>query len=185
MEEKRNEEMLPDTVWESLPDIPAEVLDECYATAEDMVTWMKPRGNSFQVDDLTQPIPEIVGRIIEINPYLVKWENNEPDKIPYIKDELDWPMGYEPRCDVVVLTPTGVKIGISLAKSSFRKQFCPYVKTLADQGLKPPEALTRFLTYEAKSNLGSFNVVKPSRADQGELEVKASFEEEDNGKIPF
>jgi hypothetical protein len=141
-----------------LPAISDEILDELIETAKDVTLWVKPRGNSFVLDDAS--LPNIVGNLVAIKPYLVKWTDNVPDKIEYAVNELDWPEGYEPRCDIVIQTEGGDKIGVSLAKTSFKKFLCPYIKMLSDQGLKPEQVRTQLTTWEAKSNLGSFNLVK-------------------------
>jgi hypothetical protein len=60
------------------------------------------------------------------------------------------------------MTDTGDKIGISLAKTSFKRQFCPYIKMLTDRGMKPNEVTTQFGTWEVKGQLGTFNIVKPT-----------------------
>jgi len=157
-------EVLPAVYDENLPDLPEEVLGELYETAKSVTTWVKPKGNAFLVDDAS--LPTVDGKIIDINPYLVNWEDNMPDKIEYTVDEDQWPEGYEPRCDVIISTEHGDKIGISLAKSSFKKQLCPYIKMLMDRNIKPNEVVTRFITWEAKNNLGTFNVVKPTLYDE-------------------
>jgi hypothetical protein len=153
-------EVLPTVYEEKLPEISEEVLDDLIETAKDVVTWVKPKGNAFLVDDASLPV--IVGKIIEINAYLVKWQDDKPHKIEYEVDETKWPEDYEPRCDVVVMTDTGDKIGISLAKTSFKRQFCPYIKMLTDRGMKPNEVTTQFGTWEVKGQLGTFNIVKPT-----------------------
>ena len=158
-----SEKVLPAVYEERLPEISEEVLDELIETAKDVTIWVKPKGNVFLVDDVS--LPAVIGRIIGINPYLVKWEDNIPDKIEYEIDEKKWPEGYEPRCDVVIATEQDDKIGISLAKNSFRKQFCPYIKMLTDRGMKPSEVITQFVTWEEKRNQGTYNVVKPTLHD--------------------
>ena len=156
-------EVLPTVYEERLPEISEEVLDDLIETAKDVVTWVKPKGNAFLVDDASLPV--VVGKIIDINAYLVKWEDDKPDKIEYLVDETNWPEDYEPRCDVVISTDHGDKIGISLAKTSFKKYFCPYVKMLMDKGIKPNEVVTQFGTWEVKGKLGTFNIVKPTLYD--------------------
>jgi hypothetical protein len=162
--EKETVEQKEVTIYEeSLPDISEEVLDECIETAKDVTTWVKPKGNVFIVDDAS--LSTVIGKIIGINPYLVNWTDNVPDKITYMVDEKKWPEGYEARCDVIIKTENDDKIGISLAKSSFRKQFCPYIKMLIDKNLDPKEVLTQFTTWEQKRNQATYNIVKPTLYD--------------------
>ena len=99
---KETNEMLPTIYGQRLPITSDETLDQLLRTAEQntiLVSVKKDGG--FELKGTW--FETLTGVICDISPYLVRWENREPDKLPYIKDELDWPEGYKPGADVTIV----------------------------------------------------------------------------------
>jgi len=169
------------TVYGKIPKIEDEIVNEVVKVAEDTCLWVKPVTGGFALNE--EVFPEIIGVLLKIDPYWVKWENNEPDKLRNI-NETDVPEDYEPRCDIVILSSDGAQIGVSLAKSSYRYGFAPYVKNLKTRGFEPTEVVTRFWTRDVKNQYGVFTVVRCESLETIKLieHDKASI---DNDQIPF
>ena len=154
---------------EKLPEIPQETLDKLLKTAEqNTILASVKKDGGFEVKDAW--FNSLTGVICEIDPYLIKWQDRQPDKLPYIEDELDWPEGYKSGADVTIFTPERVKVKFSLSMSSFRYELCSYIKLLTGQGLKATEVLTTFTTRQVHDQFGEYTVVVPSLA-QDEPEV--------------
>ncbi|MBC8177228.1 MAG: hypothetical protein H8E19_07460 [Deltaproteobacteria bacterium] len=141
----------------NLPKIPDEVLEKITDEAEDVCLWAKPQPGGFLVGDDTHPV--ISGIISNVDPYHVKWVDNLPDKL-HVPPGQDPPADYEPRCDIRVLTPEGIEIGVSLAKSSYLYSFAPYVKGLRGMGLQPTDVVTRLTCKEVNGQYGTFTTVR-------------------------
>jgi hypothetical protein len=164
------QEMLPTIYGEKLPEIPEETLDKLLETAgQNTVLASVRKGGGFEVKDLW--FAELVGVICEIKPYLVKWTDRKPDKLPYIANELDWPEGYKAGADVTIFTQERKRIKFSLSKSSFMYELCDYVEFLNGRGLRPTDVVTRFTTKEVNGAFGTYTVVVPKLVDQNESEV--------------
>ena len=165
--EKQN--TLPALYGEKLPEIPEETLDKLLRTAEqNTILASVKKDGGFEIKNTW--FNSLTGVICKIDPYLIKWENREPHRLPYIEDELDWPQGYKSGADVTIFTPDHVKVKISLSMSSFRYELCDYIKLLNGQGLKPTEVLTTFTTRQVNGQFGEYTVVVPNLA-QDESDV--------------
>jgi hypothetical protein len=161
--------MLPTIYGEKLPEIPEETLDKLLKTAEqNTILASVKKDGGFEVK--TSWFESLTGVICEIDDYLVKWENKQPHKLPYIPDELDWPVDYRPGADVTVFTSERVKIKFSLSKTSFQYELCDYVKFLDTQGLKPTDVVTKFTTRQVDGVFGTYTVVVPELVDQSNVE---------------
>ena len=77
--------------------------------------------------------------------------------LPHVKNENEIPKGFERRCDIKI-DSGGTLVGLSLSKSSFKFQLCPYLKHLNNQGLRPEEVTTRIRTQMRSNNLGSWSI---------------------------
>jgi hypothetical protein len=139
--------------------IPDENLDQCLRLADDVTMWAKldKGGNGIVIDSQGKILPEIKGKLVSIQPYLVRFNESSPEKIPHVDDELQIPSGFERRCDLKI-DCGGTLIGLSLAKSSFKFQLCPYLKHLRNLGLRPEEITTRIRTRMASNHLGSWPI---------------------------
>ena len=132
-------------------------LEDVAALSDDWAMWVKLRDSGFEFVSMDKTVPELVGKIIDIRPYLVRFENGQPDKLPHCKNDLEIPEGYERRCDIKIETQ-GQVVGISLSKSSFIHQLSPFIKFLKNQGLRPEQVMTRLQSKQASNNLGVWNI---------------------------
>ena len=170
-----------------VPKIAGDVLDTIMEEAEDYRIYAKTQPGGFLLNDETHPV--IAGVITGIDPYYVKWVDNVPDKL-HVPAGQDPPEDYEPRCDVHVLTPEGIEIGISLAKSSYRYHFAPYIKGLRGMGFQPTDVVTKFTCKEVAGQFGTFVVVQSTMVGKKDnaitVEALPSTEYDENGdRIPF
>jgi hypothetical protein len=132
-----------------------DVIDFILDIGNQVALWAKPTETGFSAND--KIIEEIIGRIVNIKAYLVKWIDKQPHKIPINPGE-DLPEGYEPRCDLFI-DVGGQVIAISLSKSSLKFHLSPYVRNLKNKGLGPEDVITRLRVKQATNKFGSFNVV--------------------------
>jgi len=139
-----------------IPKIADDVMDAVADAAEDVCLWAKPQAGGFLIGDETYQV--LTGIITNVDPYFVKWEAGQPDKLHCTADQA--PSDYEPRCDVTVMTADGLTVGLSLAKSSYLYSLAPYCKSLKAMGLDPTQVMTRFTCRETKGKLGTFVVVR-------------------------
>jgi hypothetical protein len=139
--------------------IPDENLDQCIRLADDVTIWAKldKGGNGIVIESQGKILPELKGKILSIQPYLVKFNEGVPEKIPHVENDLKIPKDFERRCDVK-MNCGGTLIGLSLSKSSFKFQLSPYVKYLRKQGLRPEQVTTRIRTRMASNHLGSWPI---------------------------
>jgi hypothetical protein len=136
-------------------DITDNVIDVILEIGGQDAIWAKPTETGFSAND--KIIEEIIGRIVKMKIYGVKWTDKQPHKIPINPGE-DLPEGYEPRCDLFV-DVGGQVIAISLSKSSLKYHLSPYVRNLKNNGLRPEDVLTRCRVKQASNRFGSFYVV--------------------------
>jgi len=163
------QEMLPAIHGEKLPEIPQETLDQLLKTAEqNTILASVKKDGGFEVKDAW--FNSLTGVICEIDPYLIRWQNREPHKLPYIEDELDWPEDYKPGAEVTIFTTDRVKVKFSLSKVSFQYELCDYVKFLDARGLKPHEVVTEFSTRQVDGQFGTYTVVVPKLVDESKAE---------------
>ena len=149
--------MVPDNF---LPAIDEDVKDQVLKDAEDVTLWMKPTPGGFLYDDRT--LPEIVGVITRVDRYWVLWTDGQPEKVHQKESPGD---EFELRCDLEITTSTGQKLGVSLAQSSYKKNYAPYAKGIKDMGYDPEEVFTRFTCKEVNGRFGVFTVVRPEMVE--------------------
>lgn len=137
-------------------DISEDTIEEIIAIGNDVAIWAKVVDGGFSANDKT--VPEIIGNICGISPYLVKWEGKQPHKIPHVVDDSEIPEGYERRVDLKILID-GQIVGVSLSKSSFIFQLSPYIRHLKNNGLRPEDVVTRLRTKQVSNLQFSFNIV--------------------------
>ena len=136
-------------------DIPDDVIEAVAAIGDQVALWVKIVETGFLLND--KVIPEISGRIINMNLHYVKWTDKKPHKIPFdLGKEL--PEGYESRLDLFVEVD-GQVVGISLPKSSLKYHLSPYVRNLKNNGLRPEDVISRLRVKQVTNKYGSFNVV--------------------------
>jgi hypothetical protein len=153
--------------------IPDENLDQCERLADEVTIWAKldKGGNGIVIESQGKILPELKGRILSIQPYLVKFSEDGPEKIPHVVNDLKIPKGFERRCDIK-MNCGGTLIGLSLSKSSFKFQLSPYVKYLRKRGLRPEQVNTRIRTRMAKNHLGSWSIAVFDIAEDDQDNVK-------------
>jgi hypothetical protein len=142
------------------PTIPDENIDAMIDLSDDIALWVKLVPGGFQFANHDKIVPELVGKIVSVVPYLINFEAGDriPAKLPHVKSDLEIPEGYSRRCDVKILTG-GQIVGISLAPSSMKFQLSPYLKYLRNQGLRPEDVVTRITSKQVSNNMGTFQVV--------------------------
>jgi len=136
--------------------IPDEIIEEIISIGGDSVMWSKLVDGGFLINEKT--IPAIEGIIFRIHPYMVRWDNKRPHKIPNIPNDEVIPEGYERRVDLKVLVD-GQLLGLSLSKSSIKFQLSPYLRYLKNSGLRPEDVVTRLKSKQVSNVHGTFNVV--------------------------
>lgn len=139
--------------------IPQEMVEAVAAMADDQTLWVKVTQFGFSYGE--KVVPEIRGRMIQIKPYLIKFEGTgkPPIKKPHVADEKDIPEGFERRCDIKIDVGNWQIIGVSLSKSSFLFGLAPYLKSLINQGLNPSDVITVMQTRGVTNQKGQFAVV--------------------------
>jgi hypothetical protein len=169
--EDKKEERSVTHAGESPPSIPDESIHQVMKLSDDVAIWAKPVAGGFQFPSQDKIVPEIVGTIVQIQPYLINFDAGDrlPAKKPHVESDLEIPEGYSRRCDIK-LSAGGQVVGISLAPSSLKFQLSPYLKYLSNQRLRPEEVLTRVTSRQASNNMGTFQVAVFEVAD-GEPEV--------------
>ena len=146
------------TKFESkVPSIPEDKLDAVIDLSDDQTSWVKVIEGGFKVINQDRFVKSFTGRIIDVTPYLMKFENGVPSKIPHVADDLDIPEGYERRCDVKLLADDSV-IGMSLAPSSTKFSLSPYLKFLRNKGIRPEEVVTKVTSKQASNDKGTWAV---------------------------
>jgi hypothetical protein len=165
-EEKRKEERGLTHAGESPPSIPDESIHQVIKLSDDLAIWAKLVVGGFQFANQDKIVPEIIGTLVQIQPYLINFDAGDrlPAKKPHVESDLDIPEGYSRRCDIKLLT-SGQVVGISLAPSSMKFQLSPYLKYLRNQGLRPEEVLTRVTSRQVSNNMGTFQVAVFEVAD--------------------
>ena len=120
------------------------------ADAEKLEIWVRPCAEGFSYND--QILPAIDGKIVQIQPCWVRWENGKPDRVFEAERPSD---AYERRCELRVLTRDNFTVGLSLPGSSYRN-LVAYHKFLKGQKLSINEAMTRLRTKEVDGSFGPF-----------------------------
>ena len=132
-------ELIPKSENPIIVKISDDVIEAVAAIGDQVALWVKIVETGFLLND--KVIPEISGRIINMNLHYVKWTDKKPDKIPFdLGKEL--PEGYESRLDLFVEVD-GQVVGISLPKSSLKYHLSPYVRNLKNNGLRPEDVISR------------------------------------------
>jgi hypothetical protein len=155
-----NEERNLATAGETSPAIPDESIDSVIEMSDDIAIWCKPVRGGFQFANQDKIVPELVGKLVSITPYLINFDegDRQPAKLPHVKSDLEIPEGYSRRCDIKIQAG-GQVVGISLAPSSMKFQLSPYLKYLRNQGLRPEDVVTRLTSKQVSNSLGTFQVV--------------------------
>ena len=146
--------------------IPDQTIEDMIALTDDTCHWCKLADGGFKFVNQDKIVPEIVGRMMSIQPYLINFEAGDrlPAKKPHVRNDIEIPEGFSRRCDIK-LDVDGQLIGLSLAPSSMKFQLSPYLKYLKNQGLKHREVTTRIRSKQASNIQGTFNVAVFEIAD--------------------
>ena len=139
--------------------IPQQIADQIEADAQNLDIWVKPTPEGFLYSD--NVIPQVVGRIIEITPHWVKWENKKPQRVYEVERPSE---DYERRCDLKIESNDGFIIRLSLPNSSYRN-FCAFYKSVTGQGHEISSVMTCLKTKEVNGSFGTFVVVTFSYFD--------------------
>ena len=156
------------TVEETKPAIPDESIDSVIEMSDDIAIWAKlVRGGFEFASQGGKIVPELVGRMVSITPYLINFDegDRQPAKLPHVTSDLEIPEGYSRRCDIKILTG-GQVVGLSLAPSSMKFQLSPYLKYLKNQGLRPEDVITRITSKQVSNQMGTFQVAVFEVADE-------------------
>lgn len=62
--------------------IPDETIEEIIAISDNAEVWAKVADGGFLISE--KILPSLVGIIYGIHPYLIKWEEKQPTKIPLV-----------------------------------------------------------------------------------------------------
>ena len=165
------------------PAIPEDRLDAVIGLSEDQTMWLKLVEGGLKVVAQDKFIKNVTGAIIDVTPYLMKFENGVPSKIPHVADDLQIPAGYERRCDVKIAAD-GQVFGLSLAPSSTRFYLSPYLKFLRSRGLRPEEAVTRVSSKQASNDRGTWSVAVFELIDTPEGEAPSEHQSKGARNIP-
>ncbi len=146
------------TKFESkVPSIPDDKLNAVIDLSDDQTSWVKVIEGGFKVINQDKFVKGFTGRIMDVTPYLMKFENGVPHKLPHVADDLDIPEGFERRCDVKILADDQL-IGLSLAPSSTKYYLSPYLKFLKNKGLRPEQVFTKVTSKQASNDKGTWSV---------------------------
>jgi hypothetical protein len=149
-------------IKETTPMIKEEDINAVIRLSDNTCIWSKLVDGGFKFDNQDKIIPELVGRLVEITPYLINFDSAErpPPKLPHVESDLEIPPGYHRRTDIKmeIANSGGNVIGLSLPLSSAKFQLSPYLRHLKNQGLKPHEVVTRITSRQASNPSGTFSV---------------------------
>ena len=134
--------------------IPQEKIDLIARLGDENAMWVKIVDGGFLVNG-EKVVPELRGVIVSVNPYLVRWTDKRPEKIPF--NGQDTPEGYDLRCDLKI-NIDGTVVGLSLPKTSTKSQLGPYMKFLKNANLLPNRVVTRVRSKSVSSPHGKFNL---------------------------
>jgi len=157
---------------ETTPSIPEDVVQDIIELSDDTCLWTRIKTGGFQFPNQNEIVPELVGRIVAMDRYLVNFPGpgQAPIKKPWVKSDVDIPEGFSKRVDIK-MNIDGQFIGLSLAHSSAKYQLSPYITYLTNQGRRPEDVITRVTTRQASNNLGTWDVAVFSLVDEvGEKE---------------
>jgi hypothetical protein len=140
-----------------VPSIPEDKLNAVIDLSDDQTLWTKVIEGGFKVINQDKFVKGFTGRIVDVTPYLMKFENGVPHKLPHVADDLEVPEGYERRCDLKLLVDDQL-IGLSLAPSSTKFYLSPYLKFLRNKGLRPEQVLTKVSSKQASNDKGTWSV---------------------------
>jgi len=112
---KKNVETAPPP----LAPIPEGHIDAVINLSAESILWLKPVEGGLKIVTQDKFIRDVAGKIVDVFPYLMKFEDGVPTKIPHVVDDADIPPGFERRCDLKILAD-GQLLGLSLAPSSMK-----------------------------------------------------------------
>ena len=142
----------------NVPAIAKDKLDAIAALSETQIPQLKPVESGFRVKGSETFVKEIRGTIIDVSPYLIRFENNIAHKLPHVADDLDIPPGYDRRCDLRILVDDQV-IGLSLSPTSMRHQLSPYIKYLRGKGLELHRVTSRLTSQQVSTSKATWSKV--------------------------
>jgi hypothetical protein len=149
-------------IKETTPMIKEEDINAVIRLSDNTCIWCKLVDGGFKFDNQDKIIPELVGRIVEVTPYLIDFDSGDrpPPRLPHVESDLEIPQGYARRTDIKIeiANSGGNVIGLSLALSSAKYQLSPYFRHLKNRGLKPDEVVTRITSRQASNPSGTFSV---------------------------
>ena len=148
----------------NLPGIPDEKIDQVISLSDDQTIWVKLIEGGFKIVSQDKFVKFLEGKTVDVNPYLIKFENGTPTKLPNATNDLEIPEGYERRCDLKLLIGEEV-FGISLPPSSAKFYLSPYLKYLKNRNLRPEDVLTRVTSKQASNKHGTWPVAVFELAD--------------------
>jgi len=129
--------------------IPDEVLEAAASIApEGFFASVTETGIYFKAFDYA--VPFIAGRIVDIDPYLGKFENGILSKMSLSRQP--YPEGYQPRMDIAIQDPEKISI-LSLAPTS-AKAAASFLRHLKNLGHRPENCLVRVETAVRTSKQG-------------------------------
>jgi hypothetical protein len=94
-------------------EIPEETLAILDQDAEGLEAWVRTTPEGFEHNGMV--MPEIIGRLIQISPCWVKWENGKPTRTFDAEKPSDQ---YERRCEIKLRTRDDFIVGVSLSFNS-------------------------------------------------------------------
>jgi hypothetical protein len=156
-----------------LPAIPDNRIDEVIDLSANQAMFAKVVEGGFRILNQDKFIKAFVGKIVDVAPYLIKFENGIPEKKPNVQDDLQIPPGFERRCDVRILCGDQL-IGLSLPKSSTKYYLSPYLKFLKNKGLRPEGVLTKVTSKMVSNAQGTWAVACFELVDNPELPQDSS-----------
>lgn len=175
---KKKEEKSVEKVEKGVPAIPDDKLRAVMDVSGDQTQWLKTVEGGFKVIKQDKFLKNVTGRIISLDPYLMKFENGVPTKLPHVADHSQIPAGYERRCDIKILVADQQLVGISLPPSSFEFNLSPYIKFLHGKGLRPEEVMTKVFSQQASNPKGTWPVACFELVDEQSSEPSSKIPSE-------
>lgn len=158
--------------------IPKDTMDELGRDATSLVTWVKFNESGFIVDGNT--FPELTGVIKHIYPHFACWTDPmNPVKTTTLATVSD-PDSFERRCDIHIVTPIGLVVGISMPRTSYTA-FCRYAVMLQTRNLNPVDVITGISVTRRKGREGFYSVLQFRLVD----ELTPVSEQPKADRIPF
>lgn len=152
--------------------IPEKTIKKLLDEAKNLEFWAKLEPQGFLVDE--HLLPEIIGYIIIIRFYWVKWDNRQPDKVYEEEPPSD---DYELRCEIKIETLDGFIVNIDLSKSNYCK-LAAFTKSVQNAGSRLEKIPVRLRTREVTGSFGPYVVIDF-------IWINKDLNISDNDDIPF